>query len=89
VGIDDETFQTIPEPNAASRAMNAAADVSHTVGEVGGALRAAVDRLIEIINDARRPGQPLSTIAAMTREAPLTSLGIAFMFGIAIARRRR
>jgi len=37
---------------------------------------------------ARRPGQPLSTIAAITREAPLTSLCIAFMFGIAVARRR-
>jgi hypothetical protein len=87
VGIDDETLQ--PLPSTAARAMDAAADISRTVGEVTGALRAAVDRLIEVVDEARRPGQPLATVAAMTREAPLTSLCIAFMFGIAIARRRR
>jgi hypothetical protein len=41
-----------------------------------------------VVEDARRPGQPLSTIAAITREAPLASLFIAFLFGIAVARRR-
>jgi hypothetical protein len=84
----DQNFEPIPQPGVAARAMDTAADVSRTVGEVTGALRAAVDRLIEAIEHARRPGQPLSTIAAITREAPLTSLCIAFMFGIAVARRR-
>jgi hypothetical protein len=62
--------------------------VSRTIGEVTGALHAAVDRLTNVIEDARRPGQPLSTIAAITREAPLASLFVAFLFGIAVARRR-
>jgi hypothetical protein len=84
----DQNFEPIPPPGVAARAMDTAADVSRTVGEVTGALRAAVDRLIDAIEHARRPGQPLSTIAAITREAPLTSLCIAFMFGIAVARRR-
>jgi len=84
----DETLEPIPQPGVAARAMDTAADVSRTVGEVTGALRAAVDRLSEAIEHARRPGQPLSTIAAITREAPLTSLCIAFMFGMAVARRR-
>jgi hypothetical protein len=88
VNIEDETLQPIPQPGVATRAMDAAADVSRTVGEVTGALRAAIDRLSEAVEYARRPGKPLSTIAAMTREAPLTSLCIAFMFGIAVARRR-
>lgn len=88
MNIEDETLQPIPQPGVAARTMDTAADVSRTVGEVTGALRAAVDRLSEAIEYARRPGKPLSTIAAMTREAPLTSLCIAFMFGIAVARRR-
>ncbi len=84
----DENLRPIPQPGVAARAIDAAADVSRTVGEVTGALRAAVDRLTAAIEYARRPGQPLSTLAAVTREAPLTSLCIAFMFGIAVARRR-
>jgi hypothetical protein len=77
-----------PEPGMAARALDTATDVSRTVGEVTGALRAAVDRLTDVIEDARHPGQPLSTIAAIAREAPLASLFVAFLFGIAVARRR-
>jgi hypothetical protein len=84
----DENLQPVPQPGVAARAIDAAADVSRTVGEVTGTLRAAVDRLTAAIEYARRPGQPLSTLAAITREAPFTSLCIAFMFGIAVARRR-
>ena len=40
------------------------------------------------IEDARKPGRPLATVAAITREAPLASLFVAFLFGLAIARRR-
>jgi hypothetical protein len=84
----DENLRPIPQPGVAARAMDKAADVSRTVGEVTGALHAAVDRLTAAIEYARRPGQPLATIAAITREAPLTSLCIAFMFGVAVTRRR-
>ena len=76
------------QPGMAARAIDTATDVSRTAGEVTGALHAAVDRLTRAIEDARRPGQPLSTIAAITREAPLASLFVAFLFGIAVARRR-
>jgi hypothetical protein len=37
---------------------------------------------------SRQPGTALSTISAVTREAPLASLFVAFLFGIAVARRR-
>jgi hypothetical protein len=70
------------------RAIDAATDVSRTIGEVAGGLHAAVDRLTLAIEEARRPGRPLSTIAAITREAPLASLFVAFLFGVAVARRR-
>ena len=53
-----------------------------------GGLQAAVNRLSEAVATARQPGKPLSTISAITREAPLASLFVAFLFGIAVARRR-
>jgi hypothetical protein len=72
----------------AERAIDTATDVSRTITEVSAGLQAAVNRLGETIATARQPGQPLATIAAITREAPLASLFIAFLFGIAVARRR-
>ena len=80
--------ESVSQPGIAERAVDAATDVSRTVGEVAGGLHAAVDRLTTAIDEARRPGKPLSTIAAITREAPLASLFVAFLFGVAIARRR-
>jgi hypothetical protein len=76
------------DPGMAERAIDAATDVSRTIGEVAGGLRAAVDRLTFVIEEARKPGRPLSTVAAITREAPLASLFVAFLFGVAVARRR-
>jgi hypothetical protein len=76
-----------PQPGMAERAIDTAADVSRTVTEVTEALQIAVGRLSEAIRTAREPGKPLSTISAITREAPLASLFVAFLFGVAVARR--
>jgi hypothetical protein len=86
--VSIEKPEPISQPGMAARALDTATDVSRTVGEITGALHAAVDRLTDVMDDARRPGRPLSTIAAITREAPLASLFVAFLFGIAVARRR-
>lgn len=83
-----ETPQPNPQPGMAERAIDAASDVSRTIGEVAGGLRAAVDRLTAVVEDARRPGKPLATLATITREAPLASLFVAFLLGVAVARRR-
>jgi hypothetical protein len=72
----------------AERAIDTATDVSRTITEVSLRLQAAVDQLSHAIATARQPGKPLSTISAITREAPLASLFVAFLFGIAVARRR-
>jgi hypothetical protein len=77
-----------PQPGVAERAIDTASDVSRTIAEVTAALQAAIDRLSRAIANARRPGKPLSTISAITREAPLASLLVAFLFGVALARRR-
>jgi hypothetical protein len=76
------------QPGMAERAIDTATDVSRTLSEVSAALHQAVDRLSNAITAARQPGMPLSTISAITREAPLASLFVAFLFGVAIGRRR-
>jgi hypothetical protein len=86
--VSIEIPQPIPQPGMAQRAIDTATDVSQTITEVSAALQAAVNRLGDAIATARQPGQPLSTISAITREAPLASLFVAFLFGVAVARRR-
>ena len=82
------TIEEPPQPGMAERAIDAATDVSRTLTEVSEGLQAAVGRLNEAITAARRPGMPLATISAIAREAPLASLFVAFLFGVAVARRR-
>lgn len=86
--VNIDTTESTLQPGMAERAIDTATDVSRTITEVSKALRAAVDRLSVEIATARQPGKPLSTISAITREAPLASLFVAFLFGIAVARRR-
>ena len=76
------------QPGMAERAIDTATDVSRTITDVTTALQAAVERLSDAIATARQPGKPLSTISAITREAPLASLFVAFLFGVALTRRR-
>jgi hypothetical protein len=76
------------QPTMAERAIDTATDVSRTITDASAALRAAVDRLSEAIARARQPGTALSTVSAITREAPLASLFVAFLLGIAVGRRR-
>jgi hypothetical protein len=86
--VNFETPETTLQPGMAERAIDAATDVSRTITEVTAGLKAAADRLSEAIATARQPGKPLSTISAITREAPLASLLAAFLLGVAVARRR-
>ena len=65
----------VPEPKSA-------------FSEISEAIREAVDRIIGAIEAGRKPGRPLSILSNVTREAPLGSLLVAFLLGIAGARRR-
>jgi len=86
--VDFETPEPTLQPGMAERAIDTATDVSRTLTDISAGLQAAVSRLSEAVETARQPGKPLSTISAITREAPLASLFVAFLFGIAVARRR-
>ncbi|WGS18853.1 MULTISPECIES: hypothetical protein [unclassified Bradyrhizobium] len=83
-----ETPESPRQPSLAERAIDTATDVSRTITEVSDGLRAAVDRLSRTIAHSRRQGGALATVSAVTREAPLASLFVAFLLGVAVARRR-
>jgi hypothetical protein len=65
----------VPEPNSA-------------IAEVSDAVKGAVHRVSDAIETGRKPGMPLSILANIAREAPLGSLLVAFLLGVAVARRR-
>jgi hypothetical protein len=86
--LSTEIPQSTSQPGMAERAIDTASDVSRTIGEVAGGLHAAVGRVTSAVEESRKPGGALATVAAVTREAPLASLFVAFLFGMAVARRR-
>jgi hypothetical protein len=86
--VNIETPQPPPPPTMAERAIDTATEVSRTIEDVTAALRVALDRFQLVLANAERPGQPVARLRAVTREAPLTSLCIAFLFGVTLARRR-
>ena len=51
-------------------------------------LSSAAQTASETFENAKKPGMPLSVISNVAREAPLASLAIAFLVGVAVARRR-
>ncbi len=70
-----EGLDPVPEPKSA-------------FSEISDALNEAVNRVHGAIEAGRKPGRPLSILSNITREAPLGSLLVAFLLGVAVARRR-
>ena len=95
---DDTFIDAIPEmaerathgakTAAKGAAKSAASSASETGAMVSDMFCAAVDKLTTVVEDARRPGKPLDTVAKLTRDAPLGALFVAFLVGVAVARRR-
>jgi len=56
--------------------------------DLAGTLRGAADRVSAAIEAGQKPGMPLSVLSNIAREAPLGSLLVAFLLGVAFARRR-
>ncbi|MBR1153374.1 hypothetical protein [Bradyrhizobium sp. JYMT SZCCT0428] len=59
-----------------------------TIEEVSDAVKGAANRVGDAIESGRKPGMPLSILSNIAREAPLGSLLVAFLLGVAVARRR-
>ena len=90
---DDTFIDAIPHMSErATHGAKGAAKSAGSASEAGAMLSdmfcSAVDRLTTVVDDARRPGKPLDTVAKLTRDAPLGALFVAFLVGVAIARRR-
>jgi hypothetical protein len=53
------------------------------------ALKSAIGQARAAIAAAKKPGMPLSVLSNVAREAPLGSLFLAFLIGVAVGRRSR
>ncbi|MET0876739.1 MAG: hypothetical protein ABWY14_06345 [Tardiphaga sp.] len=62
--------------------------ISETITEVSETVKDTVHRIGDAIETGKKPGMPLSVLANVAREAPLGSLLVAFLLGVAVARRR-
>jgi hypothetical protein len=69
--------------------LDPAPEPKSSLAEISEAAREAAQRIRGAIEAARKPGMPLSILSNVAREAPLGSLFVAFLLGIAVARRRR
>jgi hypothetical protein len=70
-----EGLDSVPEPKSA-------------IAEVSEAVKETINRVSGAIEAGRKLGMPLSILSNIAREAPLGSLFIAFLLGVAVARRR-
>jgi hypothetical protein len=58
------------------------------ISEMADAVKGTAQRIGDVVNSGRKPGMPLSVLSNIAREAPLGSLLVAFLLGVAVARRR-
>jgi hypothetical protein len=68
--------------------LDPAAEPKSTIAEVSEAVKDTAHRVGNAIEAGRKPGMPLSILSNVVREAPLGSLLVAFLLGVAVARRR-
>lgn len=77
-----------PSPPFVYEGLDPAPEPKSTMTEVSEAVRGTAHRIGDAIDAGRKPGMPLSILSNIAREAPLGSLLVAFLLGIAVARRR-
>jgi hypothetical protein len=77
-----------PPPPFVYDGLDPAPEPRSTIAEVSEAVKGTVHRIGDAIDTGRKPGMPLSILSNIAREAPLGSLLVAFLLGVAIARRR-
>jgi hypothetical protein len=77
-----------PSPPLVYEGLDPSPAPKSTIEEVSEAVRGAANRVGDAIEKGRKPGMPLSILSNIAREAPLGSLLVAFLLGVAVARRR-
>src|SRR6476660_6280191 len=76
-----------PSPSTNDR-PDMASEPKSTVADVSGTVNSAAHTVSDAIETGRKPGMPLGVLRNIARDAPLGSLLIAFLLGVAVARRR-
>jgi hypothetical protein len=75
----------IPSPPFVYEGLDPVAESKSTIEEVSDAVKGAASRVGDTIKTGRKPGMPL-ILSNIVREAPLGSLLVAFLLGVAVAR---
>jgi hypothetical protein len=78
----------VPPPPFIYDGLDPLLEEKSVISEVVDAVKGTAQRIGEAVDSGRRPGMPLSVLSNIAREAPLGSLLIAFLLGVAVARRR-
>jgi hypothetical protein len=78
----------IQSPPLVYEGLDPAAEPKSTIAEVSEAVKDTAHRVGNAIKAGRQPGMPLSILSNVVREAPLGSVLVAFLLGVAVARRR-
>jgi len=77
-----------PTPRFVYEGLDPVPGPKSNIAEVSETVKGAAHRISHGIDTGRKPGMPLSILSNIAREAPLGSLLVAFLLGIAVARRR-
>jgi hypothetical protein len=78
----------VPPPPFVYEGLDPTPEPKPTIEKVSEAVKGTAQRVGHAIDAGRKPGMPLSILSNIAREAPLGSLLIAFLLGVAFARRR-
>jgi hypothetical protein len=78
----------MPSPPLVYEGLDPSPAPKSAIDEVSEAVKGAANRVGDAIEKGRKPGMPLSILSNIAREAPLGSLLVAFLLGVAVARRR-
>jgi hypothetical protein len=77
-----------PPPPFVYDGLDPAAEGKSVVDNVTDAVKGTAQKISDVVDSGRKPGMPLSILSNIAREAPLGSLLVAFLLGVAVARRR-
>jgi hypothetical protein len=80
--------EDVQPPPFIHEGLDPAAEPKSGIAEAADAVKSAASYVGDAIDRGRKPGMPLSILSNIAREAPLGSLLIAFLLGVAVARRR-
>jgi hypothetical protein len=78
----------VPPPPFIYDGLDPVLEQKSVISEMADAVKGTAQRIGEAVDSGRKPGMPLSVLSNIAREAPLGSLLIAFLLGVAVARRR-